>query len=402
MSSTHGLKGNVRKLSRELHAIRTNPRAPRDISLRQHLAESYGGLAPEQMFSELGVDPQFTRVVDLQQDDDLKYLIPEAVRQGIQRGMGMTRQQALDVARRAIVSQGPILSEGNGGQRWISPEVWLDPVMRGAVQAGYWSELIVRDEPVSQDSVNIPFFDLSDATPEETEEGATAEEGEVTYGSKKVNIKKRKKALKITDEAVMFNSLSLLSVFFEDYGRLLGLLLSGDAVNVIVNGDVAGGSQAAAVIGVSDTTKGFQYRDFLRVGIRFNQLGRVGLQAIGNEETALDYLDLPEVKNKQFAGNALMPVKFKSAVQTPEDLFASHKVDEDQIAIQDPSVSLIKLTAQPLLVETERIVMKGINGTVASIFTGFAKLQKNASVIIDRTLEFATSGFPTWMSPYNE
>lgn len=291
MSSTHGFKGKVKQLVREMHAIRTNPVQPRDISLRQHLAESYDGLSPDHMFSELGVDPQFTRVVDLKNDDDLKYLIPEAVRQGIQLGMGVTRQQQLEASRQAVISHGPILSEGNGGQRWISPEVYLDPVQTGAVQAAYWNELIVRDEPVAQDSVNIPYFNLSDAAPADSEEGATAEEGTVDYGYRKVVIKKRKKALKVSDEALLFNSLSLLSVFFVDYGRLLGLMLNGDAVNVIVHGDTVDNPQTAAVIGVSDTTKGFQYRDFTRVGIRFNQLGRVGVSAIANEETALTYLD---------------------------------------------------------------------------------------------------------------
>jgi hypothetical protein len=405
MSATHGLKGNVRKLVHELHALRTNAAAPRDMSMREHLHENYGGLTPGAMFSELGVDPDFTRVVDLMQDDDLKYLVPEAVRQGIQTGMGLSHQQAVEMARRAIVSQGPILSEANGGARYVSPEVWLDPIMSGAVQAAYWNELIMRDIPVASDSVNIPNIKLSDATPEDSEEGATAEEGTVDHSFKKVTIKKRKKALKITDESILFNSLNLLSVFFVDYGRLLGLLLNGDAVNVIVNGDVAGGSEASAVIGVSDPTKGFQYRDFLRVGIRFNQLGRSGLQAISGEEVALDYLDITEVKQKQFAGSPLMAVKFKGGVQTPNDLFASHKVADEQIAIQDSSVSLVKLTAQPLLVETERMVMKGINGTVASTFTGFAKLNRNASIRMDRTLQYDDEGaniFPSWMSPYDE
>ncbi|HEX8688532.1 MAG TPA: hypothetical protein VF654_18605, partial [Pyrinomonadaceae bacterium] len=263
MSSTHGFKGNVAKLMKELNALRTNPLRPRDVSLREHLAEQYQ-VTPDHMFSELGVDPHFTRVVDLQQDEDKKWLIPEAVRQGIQFGMGISRQQAVEMARRAIVSQSsPILSEANGGARYISPEVWLDPIMSGAVQAAYWSDLIVKDEPVASDSVNIPNIKLSDASPEETSEGATAEVGTVSHGHKKVEIKKRKRALEITDESVLFNSLSLLSIFFVDYGRVLGLLLNGDAVNVIVNGDVAGGSEASAVIGVSDTTKGFQFRDFL-------------------------------------------------------------------------------------------------------------------------------------------
>jgi len=90
-------------------------------------------------------------------------------------------------------------------------------------------------------------------------------------------------------------------------------------------------------------------------------------------------------------------------VQTPEDLYASHKVAENQIAIQDSRVALIKLTAMPVMVETERIVMKGINGSVVSSITGFANLNSNARVVIDKTLEFADgNGFPESMTPYDE
>lgn len=400
MSSTNGLKGKVRQLVLEMHSIRTNARAPRDISLREHLHQNYDGLAPENLFSELEVDPNHTRVMDLMEDEDKRYLVPEVIRQGLQRGMGVPARQALDNVRRAVVSQGPVLSEGNGGQRWISPEIWLDPIQRGAVQAGYYNDLIVRDEPVSQDSVNIPYFNLSDANAKDTEEAATIEEGTVSYGTKTVKIKKRARGIKISYEALQFNSLSLTSIFFEDYGRQFALALSGDAVDVIVNGDVADGSEAAPIIGIK-TPGTPAYEDYLRVAIRFNLLGRIGLTAIGNESTALEFLNLPEVKNKQFAGSPLMKVSFKSAVQTPEDLYASHKVPANQIVIQDSNVSLVKLTAQPLLVETERIIMKQIQGTAASIITGFAKLQRNASVVIDKTLNINAATFPAWMSPFN-
>jgi hypothetical protein len=48
------------------------------------------------------------------------------------------------------------------------------------------------------------------------------------------------------------------------------------------------------------------------------------------------------------------------------------------------------------------MVMKGINGSVASTFTGFAKLNRNASVIMDETLDIVQHPFPDWMSPYDE
>ena len=393
----NGLKGKIKQLTAELHAARTNRNKPRDISLREHLAERYEQ-TPDALFAELDINPHSTRVDDLMQDEDNKHLVPEIIRQGIQRGMGTVARQAMENARRAFASQGPVLSEGNGGARWIAPEAWLDPVSRGAVQMGYYNDLIIRDEPVSQDSVNIPHFNLSDAEAKDTGEGATIEEGTVDHGFKKVVIKVKARAIKTSYEAIMFNSISLTSLFFEDFGRRFAIGLTGDAVDVIVSGDLADGSEAAAVIGVT-TQNQWKYRDFLRGGIRLNQLGRTGLVAIGNEETCLDYLDLDEVKSKQNPGAALMPVKFKSAVQTPEDLYASHKVPDNRIAVVDTAVSLVKLTAQPLLMESERIIMKRLYGSAVSTITGFAKLQRDGSFLMDKSLTFAANGWPTWMEP---
>lgn len=395
----NGLKGKVRQIVQEMHAIRTDRNAPRDISLREHLAASYEQ-SPDHMFAELGVNPHSTTVQQLMQDDDNRYLLPEVMRQGMQRGMGVVARQELEALKRAFVSQSPILSEGNGGARWISPEVWLDAHNRGNVQAGYYNDLIVRDEPVSQDSVNIPYFNLSDASAKDTDEAATIEESTVDYNSKKVVIKAKARGIKISYEAIMFNTLSLVSLFFEDFGRRFALALTADAVDTIISGDQADGSEAAAVIGVANAGT-FAYKDSLRVGIRFNQLGRTGLVAIGNEDMCLEYLDLPEVKNKQNTGASLMPIRFKSAVQTPEDLYASHKVPANKLAIVDTMVSLVKLTAQPLLFETERIIMKRLQGTAVSTITGFAKLQRNGSVVVDKSIAYAGNQFPAWMSPAN-
>jgi hypothetical protein len=46
----------------------------------------------------------------------------------------------------------------------------------------------------------------------------------------------------------------------------------------------------------------------------------------------------------------------------------------------------VQLTAMPLMVETDRIVMKQISGTAMSIYTGFAKIQRKAS-LVDRRLD---------------
>ncbi len=124
------------------------------------------------------------------------------------------------------------------------------------------------------------------------------------------------------------------------------------------------------------------------------------MQAIGNATTGLDYLNLPEVKNKQFPGAPLLATMMKSPMTMPEELYVSTKVPANQLVLQDPSMSLVQLTSMPLMVETDKIIMKQIQQSAVSITTGFAKLQRNASVVLDGSIAYSGNGFPAWMNPF--
>ncbi|HEV2762047.1 MAG TPA: hypothetical protein VGV38_03550 [Pyrinomonadaceae bacterium] len=404
-TSTHGLKGKVRDIVRAMDALREDKLKPRNINLRQYLAEKYQ-LTPGQFYSELGFDPAYTTVRDLMADDDNKWLLAEIIRDGILRGMGLAQREQMraqmQAARRAVTSHAPITSEASGGARWVTPEVWLDPIQRGAVQSVFYPDLVVREVMVGNLTVDVPFLDLSDATLKESEEGATIEEGSVTYDSKKVTVRKRARGIKITYEAIEFNTLDLVALFFEDFGRLLGHTLNGDAVITIINGDQENGSEAAPVIGVADPAKGVQFRDALRVWARLSLLGRTSTSIIGNETTAVDYLLLEEVLKRQFNGSPIAPTTIKTPLPTSQDLYVSVKVPGSKLVFQDSSTSLVQLTARALMVESERIISKQLAGTYASVITGFAKLQRNASVVLDGSVAFAAAPWPVWMSPFEQ
>lgn len=404
MSSTNGLKGKVKEIVTRLNAQRENKK-PRDINLRQFMAETYkdvsgAPLTPGHLYSELGIDPQRTEVGELYGNEDTKYLMAEVIRDGVRRGMGLAQREQLAAIRNALASFAPATSEAGGGQRFITPEVFTDPVMRGAVQSTFYPDLVVAEETVNNLDVTIPHLDLADAVLKDSGEAATIEEGSINYGKKKVEIKKKARAFKITYEAVEFTPIRLAQRYFEDAGRILGHSLNGMAVDVIVDGDQADGSEAASVVGVEDPTKGITWRDLARVAIQLGLLGRTGLQAIGNALTALDYIDLPEVKNKQFPGAPLLATMLKSPLTMPESLYVSTKVPADQLVIQDPSMSLVQLTARPLMLETEKIMSKQIEAAYASIYTGFAKMQRNASIVLDGSIPFSGNGFPAWMQPF--
>jgi hypothetical protein len=401
---SYGLKGKVKEMITRMDAMRQDPETPRDIGLRQFMAEEYtdsnnNPLGPEHLYSELGIEPQSTRVKDVMAQEDTKYLVVEIIRDGVRIGMGLAQRDQIRRAREAAVSQGPVTSDG-GSQRFMSPEVFLDAQRLGLVQSTFYPDLIVREETVPQPTVTMPTIDLSKATLVDSNEAATIEEGSVSYGSRDVKLRKKARGLKVTYEAIQYNSLSLMQIFFQDAGQILGHTLNNMAVDVIVNGDQAGGTQAAAVIGVDNTTNGITWKDYMRVAIRGGLIGRTFSQVLGNETTSLNFMMLPEVKDR-VQGTPLMNATFRSPLQLPSEVYPSLTIPTNQVALQDPSMSLVQLTSMPLMVETEKIVSKQIEASYASITTGFAKLMRTASIIIDGSILYSANQFPAWMAPFS-
>lgn len=398
----YGLKGKVRQMVSEMNALRDPgpEKIGRDISLRDHIAENYkkpGGepLSVKHLYHELGINEHATTIKQVMEDEDTRFLMAEVIREGVRRGMGLAQREQMEAAR---ASMGPITGEQAGGQRFVTPDAFLDPVNRGVVQNTFYPDLVIREIPVPQPKVTVPKIDLSDAALAASNEAATFEEGSITYGTKDVTITKRGRAIKITDEAIMFSSLSLLQIFLQDFGRLLGNTLNNDAVNCIQNGDQADTSESAAVVGVASTGNGLTYADLVTVAIRLGLIGQTGVQVIANETMANVFLNLAEIKNR-YQGTPLAPVMIKTPFQLPTELYVSSQVAANKIIINDPSSSLVQLTAMPLKIETERIAMKQLNGTVMSIYTGFAKIQRKASVVVNQAVAFSGNGFPSYMTP---
>lgn len=403
---SYGLKDKIKGDVLELQAIRKGSKthAGREVSLKSHIAKKYkdpsgNPLSVGHVYAEMGVDETHTTVQELMETEEGCYLAAEIVRESVRRGQGLAqREQLAEMRNRAIESFGPITSEAAGGQRFVSPEVFLDPVNRGAVQGTFYPDLIIREIPVPQPQATVPKINLSDAAMADSNEAATIEEGTISYGTKTVTVTKKAKGIKITDEAVKFSSLALLAIYLEDFGRLLGNSLNNDAVTTIINGEQSDLSEAAPVIGVENTSNGITWLDLTRVAIRFGLIGSVGTQIIANETTGLNFLNLAEVKNR-YQGTPLLGTQLRTPMAMPEDLYVSSKVGTGKIVIQDPRASIVQLTAQPLIIETDRVVSKQINGTFASMYSGFAKIQRKASVVIDGTIAFSGNGFPSYMTP---
>lgn len=294
-----------------------------------------------------------------------------------------------------------LFSMPNQNIRWLVPEIIRSAIDLGMRQAPFYPNIIASDQPINGLTAIMPIVNVSDAAPARVNEAETIPLGDVSFGQKSVTLFKVGRGFKLTDEVKNYVSLDVMSLFIRDFGVQLGYALDSLAMDVIQNGNAKNGSESAPVIGVTDTAKGIQYKDLLRLWIRASRLGRNFRSMIGGEDLAMSILDLPEFKDRS-NGTTMATLNLKTPVPNSADFYIHQGVDGNQVLLVDPSSALIKLTAQQLKLESERIVSNQTEAIYATLTTGFSKMYQDAAILIDKSVTFESAGFPDYMKvdPY--
>lgn len=332
----------------------------KDISLKQFLAATYGDTyTPEKFYGEMGIDLN-----------------------------GMTVEKMLNTSDLT---------------RYLFPEVFRDAIVRGLEYTPIYGRLVTGEERIESTGLTMPkmdwtTIDQSEIQLRDTNEGATITEGEIiTWAEKTVNIKKKARGLKQTYESLMFTPIDLARVFFEELGVKLGADLDRDAIGILLNGDQANGSESAPVIGAT-TANTLTYRDISRAWTRFRRLGRNSSIMLASEADTLTILDMAEFQRTINAG-ATTPSSVNLNVVNPlpssQDIYVTDAVTTGKIVLVDTARAMVQLTAMPLLIETEKIVSRQLNGEYVSIITGFANIFKDGRLVLDYTTNLATNPGPT-------
>lgn len=363
-----GLAGKIQEIKHDLSKIRAGNLQPtgalagrRDLSLVDYLSAMYpagcdatGVFDVHHLYAELKIDPSVmtvSQVIDLDQDS-----------------------------------------------KWLIPEIFRDAVRKGLRTTPIYNNLIAANETVKQPQVNLPYINLSEATPERVLQGETIPLGTISYGNKLVEISKQGIGIQITDEALRYTSINLLAIFLQDTGIKLGQKLNDSAIDVLINGDQAGGGEASAVVGVDNTTPGLTYADILKIWIRASRLGRSFTSIVAGEAMANKILNLAEFKNKE-QGTPKESIVVNETLPSQSQLYVSAKVPANQAIFVDPALALVQLTANPLTVEADRLVSKQVNESYATVTTGFANIFRDARVIVDESVTIGAYPFPAWMTP---
>jgi len=342
-------KGKIQEAVKLGEAIRSHKDNPKDISFAEVVKEKYN-VSLESFLADLGIDPATDTVQNL-------VTVPE-----------------VDV-------------------RWIIPEIFRTALLLGYRAAPIYPNIIAAEEQMRGLKQVMPNLNMSDAAPRYVGEGETIPLGTVSYGSKEFRIYKIGRGIKLTDEVVYYASLNLISIFMRDFGVKLGHATDVLAIDCLVNGEQAGGSEAAPVVGTVDGAT-LTYKDLLTIWVRMGRMGRVPNTLIGGEAIAIDTLDLTEFKTPVL-GSPRESLVFKSPVPQSTNFYVHGNIAANQGIILDPSASIIKFNGWPLKVESERIVSNQTEASYVTLQTGFAKLFSDAALIVDRSATIGAAPLPT-------
>ncbi len=343
-----------KKLFNEMQEVR---KKGIDYTLTDHLAAAYEGMSIEKFYAEMGLEPNVDTI-------------------------------------------SLILDRQDEAYRWLVPEIFRDAIRKGFVNQPIFNDLVIRDEAVAQPVQTMPFWDMTGLTNEPKSLGVaeSMELGTLKYGQKQVRINKSGIGIEIADECIQYTPLSLLSIFLSDVGVKLGSSLGKQAITCLINGEQADGSESAGTVGIT-TADSLIYGDFIRFAVRGSLLNRKWTKFIGNEDMINTVLNLPEFRPNNKNANPELGINLKTPVPKQYDAYCHSSVPTQKLIFLDQNFAMVKLTAQPLRVEAERIVSRQINGTYVSLTTGFAILFRDGRIIMDSHLLYNANQWPTYMAP---
>ena len=275
----------------------------------------------------------------------------------IQEKYGLSQDsylKTLDIDLKSTTMQN-IFTMPDQSIRWLVPEIIRSAIDLGLREAPFYPNLIASEQSINGLTAIMPIINPSDAAPARVNEAETIPVGDVSFGQKQVTLFKIGRGFKLTDEVKNYVSLDVLSIFLRDFGVQLGYAMDSLAMDVLMNGNASNGAESAPVLGVANTATGITYKDMLRIWIRGSRLGRNFQNIVGGEDQALEVLDLPEFKNRT-SGTPETKLNLKTPVPTQANFFIHPGVDPNQIMLVDPRFAMIKLNAQSLMLESERIV----------------------------------------------
>lgn len=278
---------------------------------------------------------------------------------------------------------------------FLLPQVILDAIYLGYANSGMHLNWIMRTQNTNgQDRATFPYIIMGNGAVSKTAEGANTKFTTVEVGQKRPTTTKLTGGIRMTYEVLRSTTIINLADALSYIGEQMAMKADAMAMKVLINGDMANGSESAPVIGV-ETTGEFKSKDVKRVIAQLTRLMYNSNRMITGLETGLDIDELPEFKGfsgetKQFR---LPPLGVPSDLT--REIFTMPS--DNQVLLLDPKKAMVKLEESGVMIEQDRNIENQTVIGVVSMSIGFAISRRNGRVLLDKSVAFATDKFPDYM-----
>ena len=287
-------------------------------------------------------------------------------------------------------------------QRWMFPELIRAAIEEGVGDGAIHAEIVAAQENVEGERIAVMPSIKFMQKPERIREGQDIPESMVEYKSRNVPIYPHGLGIKFSYDALDGMSMDMFGKFLATQGTIMGLSYDAIAIDVLYSGDQNDSSQSAAVIGVDNTTDGFQYADFLRAAIQLAGQGFMLDSIVCDFAQAKKLFNLEEFKVRG-EGTALIIPKRNIPLPNEINIFAKSNATTNQIVCFDSRNALVEFTGEPLLIENQRNIWERSEGTAITARVGFGNLYRTARIVFDVSQTYGGSGYGiddySWFTP---
>lgn len=268
----------------------------------------------------------------------------------------------------------------NDGTKPLFNAIVEDGLRMGWQRQSNWQQLVAQTVSSEQFSQQWYYLEHDDEWYElrDVGQGAPIPVSRIALGDQSIRMHKRGRGLEWSDESKRAN-IDMVRLWLTQLGKNLGRQYENVAVDRLLNGYFADGSDAAPTIGV-ETADSISLGDlFYAAKYQEQELGFTPNLAIMNLNTAYTitslrdngaYLYRQELQNGNFAD---------VVNSTP---FVSNQVPDNRIILVDTNFGLVRYEGKPFGVESERSAKTQVEGSYGSEISEFVPFEPNARLII--------------------
>jgi len=360
---------------------------PVDLPLERAL-KMYYGCTPQTFLHQLGINTQNMTLVDACRElgyDNLNISSFESIM--VDHSNGMSFETNISGGEGNTVSVNP-------DHRFIIPELISAAIRTGYVHGAMHMNWIASTQSMNKRTITMPRIMRGDGMPSKIAEGGDIPMGSVQFGQKEAKVHKVGTGFRITDELITESTLDILFIFLQEVGNDMAIGADSLALDILLNGEQADGTESAPVIGV-DAIGTFAYRDLKRGFTRGTRLGCSYERLITGEEDGIDITSIDRFEG--FDGGTRL-ASVRSIIGVPDNFdIDTHVPPNDQIVMVCPNRAMVKLMHRGMMTERRRNPKNQTEELYITDFIGFAIVKRDARLIVDKSLDYATNGFPDFM-----